>query len=367
MKKYLSLGLVLIAFFGIYTFFWAQIFAPKKHLNKKGSTQVQTGSSEQVLSSSAEQSSKDNLPSSYSIEVTPRKQAFGLSCEFAAASSVLFEYTKDQQFNIANEKQAEELLMQKVGTSQNPNLGIRMGDSTSFDKLLENMNQKFGGTQYYGVHAPAFIDLFAQYGMAVKLIRKEDALISVMRAIFSNHFVMAWIKLGNAKPQDNVIPGEHTVVAYSYDENGFSVMDPGNGAKYKIKYNDFLKAISDFPLPLLEVYPSKDQIELNQLLPMDKQIGLSRSNLSVSVANASGEVGKGNQLASILKDFGYNINGVVSLKTREEGLKVNINESMKDYLFLLKKDMTAANYNIASISSELSETSSQSAVITIGE
>lgn len=327
---------------------------------------------------------------SYSIDIAPRRQVYGLSCEFAVATAILYHFTSDSRFSLKNAKTAEELLIGKVGVSQNPNLGIRMGEvlPSNAAELYGNLNKKFGGSDYYGVHAPPFIDIFNSFGLRAKPIRKDEDSIVIARikqAIFDNHLVMSWLKIGFGGTVDvaftygnvPVVKGEHAVVIRGYDEENFLIMDPGSGSYRSLSYADLIKSASYFPMPFLEVYSSSNPLStLEETVGLGSATGLVRGNLSILIENATGKPGRGSQMAEILKEFGYRI---VDVATRDpdlysvqsgvntEGITISIQPAYKDYLYVLKKDLTIAEYDVESVSADLSASSSARVVITVGE
>ena len=336
-----------------------------------------------VLGSKQEAQAISFQPSpSYSIDIAPRRQVYGLSCEFGVATAILYHFTSDSRFSLKNVKTAEELLIEKVGVSQNPNLGIRMGEvaPVSMAELYNNLNKKFGGSDYYGVHAPPFIDIFNSFGLRAKPIMKDgdDVIIAkIKQAIFDNHLVMSWLKVGFGQTVDAVftygsvpvVKGEHAVVIRGYDEKNFLIMDPGSGSYRTISYADLLKSSSYFPMPFLEVYSSSNPSStLEETMGLGSATGLVRSNVSIFVENATGKPGRGSQMAEILKEFGYLIVGVVAKdKGDTGGIHILIQPEYKDYLYVLKKDLIIAEYEIATVSASLSASGSARAVITIDE
>lgn len=333
-----------------------------------------------VLGASIQEEPTTNpIPESYKITVIPRRQMFGLSCEFASATTILYHYTAKPEFSVDNAKSAEELLIQKVGVSQNPNLGIRMGSSVpqTTEELYANLNQKFGGSDYYGVHAPPFIDIFAKYGLKAKAItRDQDVIDSLEKALYSGHLVMTWIKVGYGQPVDAsftygnvpIIKGEHSVVIYGYDKTGVFIMDPGNGTLRHLSYEDLLNATAPFSMPFLEVYTSLEKPTVEDTIILDKTTGLLRENLNILVENATKKVGVGDQTAGILRDFGYKVTDIKNADKKDYvGVTISIKNSLKDYMYLLKKDLTVAQYDISSMSADLSASSAADAVVVVGE
>lgn len=378
-------------FFPIYTLFWLHFFSVfpfNKTINFQYNVPVQKPQLENssqfknVLASTDFPTSlkKENPPESYFIELLPRKQAFNLSCEFAAAASIINFFTNDPTFAAENEETAEEKLISKIDVSQNPNVGIRMGDilEGDFRTLLKNLNKKFGGEDYYGVHAPPFIDLFAEYGLLASPIAKdENVVFSIQRAISSGHLVMAWIKIGYGQAVDAalsygtipIIRGEHTVVINGYDEKGVILMDPGTGSKRNLAYGDLLKVSGAFPMPFLQIYLSPSKITLEDVYGgiSDKAIGIPREKLTILVENGSRKFGRGNQLADILRDFGYRVTALNNADNFDyEDITIRMKKNVWDYRYLLQKDLRLAAYSIATISADLTDSASTDALVIIG-
>ncbi|MBI3069920.1 MAG: C39 family peptidase [Candidatus Levybacteria bacterium] len=253
-----------------------------------------------------------------------------------------------------------------------------MGDISfgDFSSLFTNLNKLFGGTEYYGVHAPPFIDLFEEFLLSARPIGKNgNVAIAIQKAISSDHLVMAWIKIGYGKPIDvalsygittPVIRGEHVLMIYGYDQEGVFVMDPGNGGKRHIFYQDLINSMQEFPMPLLEVYPSSKATSF-EVVPesTDSLTGLPRNNLRILVRNASGKAGLGNEVASLFREFGYKIAGVESKEADELDVSIEIKKEMHDYLYLLRRDLNLLSYRIATSSSDLIKEEAD-AIITIG-
>lgn len=375
---------LLVGFFIFYTFFWiiigkiipfknsapTQIISP--HV-KMLSVQKNTKENPSIISFAAE------VSTSYLINLPPRKQVFNLSCEFAVASAIIHYFTKDQQFSPENERLAEKTLIEKVGPSQNPNLGVRMGSSiTDLSTLFQNLNQFFGGADYYGIHAPPFIDLFEEYGLAALIIPvDENVAQKIQKAISQNHLVMAWIQIGHGKLVDvelsygtvPVVKGEHSVVITGYDKDGVFVLDPAVGGIRKIQYASLLLAMEPFPMPLLEVYAADSKLKqsVEHTLALAGMTGLERGKFTISVLNGSGKVGDGNELILILKDFGYKVTFIGNADSLEyEDVTVRLKQEKKDYMGLLTKDLTVATYKISSVAADLAAEETVDAVIIVG-
>lgn len=331
-----------------------------------------TQEKKQVAVTSAPMPTVVQIPSNYSIQIASRKQVFNLSCEFAAAAAILYHFTTDSQFSVQNEEQAEKTLIGKVGVSKNPNIGVRMGDSikSSEDPLLyENLNKLFGGTDYYGVHAPPFIDLFAQYSLVARPLNKNDNIINILqKTLFSGHLVMTWIHVGYGQAVDvsldygttSVFKGEHSIVIHGYDETGVFVMDPGSGVDRHISYENLIEAVKLFPMPFLAVYTASSPQDLSSQdlisVGTDKVTGLDRGKLTVLVENGSGMIGKGSEMANILRDFGYHVTTVKNAdNTDYEKITIRLKKSLRDYVPVIKRDLKNAFFPTASITSNLPE------------
>lgn len=376
-----KLALFLILFFAGYTIFWVTFFQTTDNSNAQN---IPSGipslrNISMPLNTVLSLQTSANKPlETYTIPILLRKQVFNLSCEFAAASAILFHFTNDPTFSVANEESAEKTLMTKIGISQNPNIGIRMGvdSDNNFSKLLQNLNQRFGGTEYYGVHAPPFIDVFAEYGLQAKPIYVTDAVVEkIKKAIRDNHLIMAWTYVGYGQAVDvllsygstSIVRGEHSVVVNGFDKDGVFVMDPGTGTNRHVPFGVFIDSVKKFSMPLLEISKAPAIQEGTQPEIIDTTTGLKRNALSIMVVNGTTKVGAATELFSILKDFGYN---VVLVKNAEsfdyDDLTVVITKEKRDYLKLLLKDLSLAYYTVASSSANLLQDFAADVAITVG-
>lgn len=384
MKKIFVICFVLITFLSLYSWFWVTFFSKKPsnraiqdYLIKKKILSQQSPSIAPKPSSVVLGDTTNALPSSYALILSPRKQVFNLSCEFAAAVTIIHHYTSDEFFSIKNELPAEKALIAKIPASMNPNIGVRMGDSAieNPDRVYSNLNQKFGGTDYYGVHAPPFIDLFWEYKLLAKPIQKGNV-EAIKKAIFSGHLVMVWIQVGHGKAIDAslsygttpVVKGEHAVVVYGYNKEGVFFMDPGIGQNRFMSYQTLLDATSAFPLPFLEVYPSVAKPGYDPTERVDMLTGLDRSVIKILIQNSNKEVGAGNAMAEIIKDFGYKVFSVEQVnKDDQEGVSILLKKELADYEKLLQQDILLAGYYVSSISATLNAKNEENAVIVVGE
>ena len=391
----LNLKLVILSFtlVVVYTFFWTWILKPEKINSPKQFkpallyvASLQSAPAEMNEDSAYseiedEKEVEEILPQNSQIPVPLRKQFFNLSCEFAAASSIIYHFTNDPDFAVLNEENAEKILISKALISKNPNIGIRMGqESISLDDIFKNLNQKFGGEDYYGIHAPPFIDIFEDFGLSAKPIYINNSTVpAIKKAIYSGNLVMAWIKIGYGEKVDEellygkvqIIKGEHAIVINGYDENGFVIMDVGSGRTRHIDYKSLLAASSSFIVPFLQIYKADENsksFSISDLTPgFDKITQVSRNVPQIYIQNGSGVTGSANQLRDILKDFGYSIYGIGSISSFDgEDIFIRSKKNFSDFLPLLKRDLSIASYKVASVSADLADGQMRDIVITIG-
>lgn len=357
------LGLFGLVFVIFYTYFWTHIFIQVK-LQRKLTHSFFLQKYNQVLGSFTKKENKLNntqtevadetTPQTYKTILTTRKQYYNLSCEFAAASSIIYHFTQKEEFNPNHEKTSEDTLITQISVSQNPDIGIRMG-TTSTNELYTNLQKQFGGSIYYGVHAPPFIELFQNYDLQAIPLNKYDNIINtIKKALYKGHLIMVWLRIGQGSPIDTelaygstpLIPGEHVVTAYGYDTNGIWVMDPGSSQNRRISYNSFLASTLPFSLPFLEVkkLANKDEIQEYFSIPIDPLTKLDRRNITVLVENGSGKIGRGNEVATLLQEFGYTVLTLAKTNTFLEKNTVFLKEEKKDYTDLLKKDFGVISF-----------------------
>ncbi|OGK36800.1 hypothetical protein A3F03_01765 [Candidatus Roizmanbacteria bacterium RIFCSPHIGHO2_12_FULL_41_11] len=379
----------------IYAFFWIWVLKPgkinypeelKPAVSLIASAQsvapVETVSREEPsLETKIVEEAEKILPQSFQIPILNRKQFFNLSCEFAAASGIIYHFTNDPNFAVSNEENAEKILISKTPISKNPNIGIRMGkESISLDDIFKNLNQKFGGEDYYGIHAPPFIDIFEDFGLSAKPIYINNSTVhDIKKAIYSGNLVMAWIKIGYGEKVDEellygkvqIIKGEHAIAINGYDENGFIVMDVGSGRERHIDYTSLLNASSSFIVPFLQIYKADENsksFSINDLTPgFDKLTQINRNVPQIYIQNGSDVTGSANQMREILKDFGYSIDGIGSISSFDgEYVFIRSKKNFSDFLPLLKRDLSIASYKIASVSADLADEETKDIVIIIG-
>ena len=174
------------------------------------------------------------------------RQSLPLSCE-AAAVSITTAYWGNQV--------SEWVFIENMPTNANPHLGFR-GSITG----------AFGGTKDYGVYAEPFVSLLSRYGFTGDVFYAEGDAAQLKSQIDLGHPVVTWITNMATKQTKSygyadgarfaLVPQEHAVVVYGYDENGVYVADPGDGAYRQIDWKDFLRSWGYFDGMSLAVYPS---------------------------------------------------------------------------------------------------------------
>ncbi len=384
-RKAIVVGFVL---FLIYTIFWFWFFETPQTKNIKSNIKQQVYSAFSGKDTAALNTPTYRpLPQAYEIPIDSRRQSFNLSCEFAGASGIIYHFTNNQDFSPASEEEAEKKLIDKAWISRNPNVGIRMGleNITDLDTLYKNLNEWFGGSDYYGIHAPPFIDLFAKYKLTAKPIYINDSsqnenstISSIKKAIANNHLVMAWIKIGYTKSVDDylsygairIIRGEHTIIINGYDQNGVIVMDPGTGLKRNIEYRSLIDASSFFPMPFLEVYKNVDnEVSFDNLtIGFDTMTGIDRSIPKIYVENGAGNTGVANQMRDILKDFGYSVIGTGNADNfNYQDITIKTKKGFSDFLYILKRDIKIASFAVASASADLATDDTKDIVVIVGK
>jgi uncharacterized protein YvpB len=157
-------------------------------------------------------------------------QAWALSCEYAAASAATAYYGGTI---------SQGTFLTAIGHDENPHKGFR-----------GSIYAAWGGTKNYGVYAEPIAAVLRQHGFSHSYVFYGGA--STLRGeIAAGHPVITWIS-GTWGPssrtvlQDaagdsySLIPYEHAVTAYGYDDAGVWVMDPGVAEKYHVSWAKFL-------------------------------------------------------------------------------------------------------------------------------
>jgi hypothetical protein len=158
-----------------------------------------------------------------------------------------------------------------------------------------------------------------------------------------------------------------------YDE-GQSLVDLNKN----LAYDSFLaaqKLLNDnknkFPVKSIESTQTQDLLTkitsaMAQVSPIDKS-GLDRSKLTVTVENGSGVEGVAGKAADVLKTFGYNIVSTGNADNYDyQGVTIKVKSDQKDFVNLLKQDLSK-DYTVTASSSDLPSDSSTQAIVIIGK
>ncbi len=157
-------------------------------------------------------------------------QAWALSCEYAATSAATAYY---------GDTISQGTFLTAIGYDENPHNGFR-----------GSISGAWGGTKNYGVYAEPIAAVLRQEGFSHSYVFYGG--VGTLRGeIAAEHPVVAWISgTWRASPryvlQDatgasySVIPYEHAVTVYGYDDTGVWVMDPGAVEKYHVSWRTFL-------------------------------------------------------------------------------------------------------------------------------
>jgi uncharacterized protein YvpB len=158
-------------------------------------------------------------------------QWWNLSCEYAATSAATAYFGKTI---------GQDAFVSMIGFDANPNKGFR-GD----------LSGPWGGTWQYGVYAPPILSALMQSGFTHSYIFYADPTL-LREAIDNDRPVVAWITgTYSSMPryedesdgeQFLLVPYEHAVTIYGYDEQTVSIMDPAYPAYYTVSWDVFLNA-----------------------------------------------------------------------------------------------------------------------------
>ncbi|MCL5434791.1 MAG: LytR C-terminal domain-containing protein [Patescibacteria group bacterium] len=101
--------------------------------------------------------------------------------------------------------------------------------------------------------------------------------------------------------------------------------------------------------------------------PVDKATGLDRSKLSVTIQNGSGQAGVAGTASDYLTGLGYNVFSTGNADNYNyTNVFIKVKAGKSDFLSLLKKDL-GFKYTIGTNSADLSDSSSEDALVIIGK
>jgi uncharacterized protein YvpB len=180
------------------------------------------------------------------IEGVPSlKQKYSLSCEFAAAEAVTLFW--------GEQVVSQDHFIREVPNHPNPHRGFR-----------GNIDGPHGGTSDYGIYAEPLVPVLESHGYDATVFYGGQSRLEA--EIDEGHPVVVWITSGKDVSREGyyqtydgerfkLVPYEHTVVVYGYDDGGIYLMDVGNGGKYYTEWESFLRRWSYFDQMALLIHP----------------------------------------------------------------------------------------------------------------
>jgi uncharacterized protein YvpB len=175
-----------------------------------------------VTASSGDDSSGGDYPTHY--------QEHSLSCEYASLQIAT---------TALGNPIAEDTFMYDVPSAVDPHFGYR-GD----------IDGAFGSTDDYGVYAEPLVAALADQGFSGE-VSYDPSAGTIEAQLDAGHPTLVWIAThGDTSFYDEdangnsfkLVPYEHVVVAYAYDDSGIFVSDPGNGSLEHFSWGWFLSA-----------------------------------------------------------------------------------------------------------------------------
>jgi uncharacterized protein YvpB len=172
------------------------------------------------------------------------QQWYNLSCEYAAAAAVTLYWG-----NLVSQN----TFIREVPSSPDPHIGFR-GD----------INGPFGGINDYGVYAEPLATVLENHGYNATVYYND--LDSLKSNIDAGNPAVVWLTVGQNEDrpsyyheldgqQYKLVPGEHAVVAYGYDDTGIYLMDVSDGGFYHTAWDSFLRRWGYFDDMTLVITP----------------------------------------------------------------------------------------------------------------
>lgn len=172
------------------------------------------------------------------------KQWYNLSCEYAAAAAVTLFWGEGLV--------SQTDFIREVPKSPNPHRGYR-----------GNINGPHGGVKDYGVYAEPLVPVLEAYGYDATVFYGGAGRLKA--EIDEGHPIVVWMTTGQDARRSvyqtykgerfKLVPSEHTVVVYGYDDDGVYIMDVGDGSKYYTTWNSFLRRWGYFDGMALLIHP----------------------------------------------------------------------------------------------------------------
>ncbi len=185
------------------------------------------------------------VPSSYIMANMPvYAQQWNLTCEYAATSAATLYYGKQI---------SESTFINDIGFDANPNKGFR-----------GRLSGGWGGTGDYGIYPAPILGVLQNRGFGHSYIFRLDTVL-LKYELSQNHPIVIWT-VGTwgtapryeAEAEDGsylLVPYEHAVTAYGYDETGVYIMDVAHGSKYRVGWDTFMRSWGNLDGMALAVIP----------------------------------------------------------------------------------------------------------------
>lgn len=194
-------------------------------------------------SSGASADLNEGSPNPSTLNAPAYKQSRSLSCEYASvyiATSIFGNPIPEADY------------ISTTPRSANPHDGFR-GD----------IDGTWGITDDYGIYAEALVPLLEQRGY-VGEVSYDPSQERIQSNLDAGRPVIVWVATkgdtsfyaDDATGRYKLVPYEHVVVIYGYDETGVFVSDPGNGLFSHYGWDWFLPAWDVMDGMALTVYPS---------------------------------------------------------------------------------------------------------------
>ena len=172
-------------------------------------------------------------------------QWYSLSCEYAAAATVTLYWG-----NLVSQKD----FIAEIPQNPNPHVGFR-GD----------IDGAFGWIDDYGIYAEPLVPVLERRGYKATVFYGTD--VERLEAnIRAGNPAVVWLTVGKYEERleyweeyegqkFKLVPYEHALVMYGYDDYGVYLMDVGNGGFYHTEWDSFLRRWGYFDGMTLIIQP----------------------------------------------------------------------------------------------------------------
>ncbi|MDQ3706933.1 MAG: C39 family peptidase [Chloroflexota bacterium] len=173
-------------------------------------------------------------------------QWYNLSCEYAAAAAVTLYWG-----NLVSQRD----FIREIPEHPNPHVGFR-----------GNIHGPHGGIDDYGIYAEPLVPVLEKRGYNAVVFYGP---VSRLKGnVAAGNPVVVWLTTGRYEHRPGyyhfyegerfkLVPYEHAVVIYGYDEGGVYSMDVGDGGFYYTEWDSFLRRWSYFDQMSLVIFPDE--------------------------------------------------------------------------------------------------------------